>query len=295
MAGKKISFSDAEKSLGNIDDIFSVNTKKTENKTHFEEIPLEEIQLDPKGEFQKLYPLEEENIQKIAQNMSKRGFRKNQALELITIEEENSTFLGDGHNRREAALRAGITKVPVYRSSFATRKEAKLAMMECQLLRRNLSDSMKFKAVSAYMELKEGRSSGGNKLDEIADKTGMSRRQVAKISYIKNSGDEELIEAVENNKKSINQAYNEKHLENQTFTASELVPAEEENAEIQTSEAKNEIYSKQVKNPISEQILSFWVDYLNDHGNQKASSLSADNFCSFLISKYESIFVKDGD
>ena len=286
MAGKKISFSDAEKNLNGIDDIFSFKNEKKENKTHFEEIPIEEIKLDPKGEFQKLYPLEEENIQKIAQNMSKRGFRKIHALELITIEEEKSTFVGDGHNRLEAAIRAGISKVPVYRSSYATRKEAKIAMMECQLLRRNLSDSMKFKAVSAYMELKEGRSSEGNKLDEIASKTGMSRRQVAKISYIKNSGDTDLINAVENNEKSINQAYKEKH----STEEENRIENKSEEKQLFLEDAKNLVYKKEVRNPISEEILTFWKEYVETCGKQREEAFSADAFCSYLIKHFESIF-----
>ena len=73
---------------------------------------------------------------------------------LIFIEEENSTFLGDGHNRLEGALRAKITVVPVVRLSYATRREAKIAMLELQINRRQLTDSMKMKSVMLLMELR---------------------------------------------------------------------------------------------------------------------------------------------
>lgn len=216
MATKKISNTDLDSNdlTNKLSDIFSFESTKRENVTSFEEVPLESIKLDPKGEFTSLFPLEEENICNISNNMKKKGFKKSQALTLITIENENIEFLGDGHNRREAALRAGIDMVPVYRESYPTRKEAKIAMLELQINRRQLTDSLKFKTVALLMELrgeKKEANSSGKKSEIIAAKTGMSSRQVEKINSIAKSDDQKLIDDVKNGKKSVSKAYQELH------------------------------------------------------------------------------------
>lgn len=213
MATKKTSFSVSTNSLAELDDIFDYEPeRKKANVTSFEEINVLEIKLDPKNEFTNLYPLDQENINKIAESIKKRGFRKSQALTLIYIENENDEFLGDGHNRLAASKIAELEKIPVYRETYATRKEAKIAMLELQLHRRNLSDALKFKSLQMYMELKgEGKAENrtGKKSEAIAAALGMSARQVEKINAIRKSGDKDLIDAVLKNNKTINKAYNE--------------------------------------------------------------------------------------
>ncbi len=222
MATKKTSFSAVAGNLSGLDDIFDYEPeRKKENVTSFEEISVTDIKLDPKDEFTNLYPLDEENINRIAESIKKRGFRKSQALTLVYIECENDEFLGDGHNRLQAAKLAEIEKVPVYRESYATRKEAKIAMLELQLNRRNLTDALKFKSIQLYMELKgEGKAENGSgkKSEEIAKNFGMSSRQIEKINAIRKSGDEELIAAVESGEKTINRASNDLKEKKKVFT-----------------------------------------------------------------------------
>lgn len=211
MATKKITNSDLNSNglINNLSDVFSYENSKRENVTSFEEVPLESIKLDPKDEFTNLFPLDEENICNISNNMNKKGFKKSQALTLITIENENIEFLGDGHNRREAALRAGIDMVPVYRESYPTRREAKIAMLELQLNRRQLTDAIKIKTVALYRELlgdKKAENGSGKLSEQIAEATGISVRQVEKINTILNSEDESLKEEALSGKTSINQS-----------------------------------------------------------------------------------------
>lgn len=211
MATKKISNTDLDSNdLSNkLGDIFGFENTKRENVTSFEEVPLSSIKLDPKDEFTNLFPLDEENITNISNNMKKKSFRKSQALTLITIENENIEFLGDGHNRREAALRAGIETVPVYRETYPTRKEAKIAMLELQLNRRQLTDVIKIKTVAMYRELlgdKKAENGSGKISEQIAEATGFSVRQVEKINTILNSEDESLKEEALSGKTSINQS-----------------------------------------------------------------------------------------
>lgn len=208
---KKVSFSPDGLEIGGFGGMFGAENEERKNETHFEEIPLEEIKFDPKNEFQNLFPLDEENIKSIAEDIKKKGFVKSQCVTLVSIENEGGGyFVGDGHNRVEAAKRAEIEKIPVYRQVFATRKEAKLAMLDLQLKRRNLTDALKLKTVALYQELLGKSSRGEGKLSaKIAEATGMGNRTVQKMQTVLNSGDDGLIDDVLSERKSGNKAYNE--------------------------------------------------------------------------------------
>ena len=81
MASKKISFSNSEnQNSKGPETVFGYQPKKKENKTTFEMVPIESISLDPKGEFQQLYPLEEENICNISESMKKKRIPESSAV-----------------------------------------------------------------------------------------------------------------------------------------------------------------------------------------------------------------------
>ena len=178
-------------------------------------LPVEQIQLDPKGEFQKLFPINESDLGNIVESMKKKGFLKHQHLLIVTILEEDVTILGDGHTRFKAAQLAGIDEVPVYEITAETRKEAKIACYEMQLFRRNLSDGQKLMAIEAMDVLKNpGRKSSdsqdepsGKSAERLGEQLGMSTRQVEKGRAILASGDEETIEKVKNDEMSFSAGY----------------------------------------------------------------------------------------
>jgi len=178
-------------------------------------LPVEQIQLDPKGEFQKLFPINESDLGNIVESMKKKGFLKHQHLLVATIIEEDMTILVDGHTRLKAARAAGIDEVPVYEITAETRKEAKIACYEMQLFRRNLSDGQKLMAIEAMDVLKNpGRKSSdsqdepsGKSAERLGEQLGMSTRQVEKGRAILASGDEETIEKVKNDEMSFSAGY----------------------------------------------------------------------------------------
>lgn len=178
-------------------------------------IPLKEIHLDPKGEFQKLYDKDEKDLNNIAESMKKNGFFKHQHIIMVHINEENDTFPGDGHTRLAAAEIAGIEKIPVYEVTFDTRKEALLAMYGLQINRRNLTSGQKLMAIKAMDALKnpgkkaeDSEEENGKSAEALADQLGMSTRQVERGRAILKSGDEETIEAVESGDMSLTAGYN---------------------------------------------------------------------------------------
>lgn len=191
--------------------LFNGFSGKSENtgKTTFEKMKVSEIRLDPAGEFQKLFPMNETELQNITLSMSSEGFHKFNPLILVTIqsEEDSVNILGDGHTRLEAAKNAGIDEVTVYRTTFETRKQAKQALLQYQLYRRNLTAGEKAK----YLEIldsvkkpgiknKENKDeSKGKSAEKMAQLLGCSTRTVENMRSVNNSGERQIIDAMQNN------------------------------------------------------------------------------------------------
>lgn len=218
MAMKKINYNEAKNNnsaKNQLAQVFSDSLKiAPAAESDIKMIPLKEIHLDPKGEFQKLYDKEEKDLNNIAESMKKNGFFKHQHIIMVHINEENDTFPGDGHTRLAAAEIAGIEKIPVYEVTFDTRKEALLAMYGLQINRRNLTSGQKLKAIKAIDALKnpgkkaeDSEEENGKSAEALADKLGMSTRQVEKARAILKEGDDETITAVERGESSISAAY----------------------------------------------------------------------------------------
>lgn len=181
-------------------------------------VSIETITLDPEGEFQKIFPINENDLEKITESIKQKGFYKHQPLIISEILQENRSFLIDGHTRFQASINAGLDKVPVYTVTFDTRKEAILFCYNLQLNRRNLTDSQKLKAISAMDFLKspgkknetESNMSTGKSSEIIAKSLGVSPRQVEKSRVVLNApNSEEILKEIEEGKSSINKAYNE--------------------------------------------------------------------------------------
>ena len=198
-----------------LSEIFGETFGKSESKnSEVKMIPLRQIQLDPKGEFQKLFPINEEDYDKILESMKKKGFPKHQHILVAKILEEGISIPIDGHTRIKAAREAELEEIPVWEITVETRKEALLMAYAIQINRRNLSDGQKLIAIQAMDALKnpgrktaEDESEKGKSAEKIADQLKMSTRQVEKGRAILKSGDEDTIEKVENGELSINAGY----------------------------------------------------------------------------------------
>lgn len=225
MAIKKINYNEAKKnndSENQLAEVFSKSVKmEPESDSDIKMIPIDEIQLDPKEEFTKLYEIngsnlnDEQDVKNLCDSMTKHGFYKHQHILVLNILEENLyKICGDGNTRLKAARMAGIEKVPVYEVTFDTRKEALLAMYGLQINRRNLTPGQKMIVIQRIDSLKnpgkkasDSTEQTGKSAEALADQLGMSTRQVEKARAILNSGDEETIAAVESGEKSISAAY----------------------------------------------------------------------------------------
>lgn len=197
----------------------SFNAQKSA-KTVFQKMKVDEIKFDEKGEFQKLFPIEEENLKNISEAMKNSGYDNSEPLRLVKIlDEDGEAILGDGHTRLEAAKIAGIKEVPIHVRSFDTRRDATVYLYLLQLNRRNLTSGQRLAALAALDELKNpGRKAGGagekgKSADKMSELLGVSPRTVEKMRNVLSSEDDEIIDAVMNDEISVSagdKAVNEK-------------------------------------------------------------------------------------
>ena len=256
MASKKININDLKKTpspTNQLADAFESFEEKVESvksgKTSFEEVFINKINLDPKGEFQALFPLNEDFVKELAERIDNEGYDKSQCIHIASFDDEPETgeILIDGAHRKAAAeIAQTIDTIPVYRHKFKTRNDAKIYALELQLKRRNLDKSQLFKNFEKLNQLKNFYSQGTNTDSEFPGKQsikdavalGTSPRQVEKMKAIEISDREDLKEDLRNGSITINQAYNE--LKGNTSKKSKKVKEDTEEDDVSDSLNSNE-------------------------------------------------------
>ena len=170
------------------DKIFTVSI----DKLHFDE------------DYKAVFKQEEDKVQRIAEDMKTNGFDKSQP---IIIDEDYAIL--DGNSRFMACQIAGITKVPVIIKKFESRKDALLYELGLQMNRRNIADDSVL--IDTYHTVAAMKDEEGNKLFtdvEIAEKLGVSPRQISKAKEVDLKANDELKDALKNGEISLNKAYN---------------------------------------------------------------------------------------
>ena len=207
------------------DKIFSVSI----DKLHFDE------------DYKAVFKQEEDKVQRIAEDMKANGFDKSQPI----IIDENYAIL-DGNSRFMACQIAGITKVPVIIKKFESRKDALLYELDLQMNRRNIADDSVL--IDTYHTVAAMKDDEGNKLFtdvEIAEKLGVSPRQISKAKEVDLKANDELKDALKNGEISLNKAYNSMKEEMKAKEEPEVKPEEvtstpaDVKTEASADEAKN--------------------------------------------------------
>jgi ParB family chromosome partitioning protein len=202
------------------DKIFTVSI----DKLHFDE------------DYKAVFKQEEDKVQRIAEDMKANGFDKSQPI----IIDENYAIL-DGNSRFMACQIAGITKVPVIIKKFESRKDALLYELGLQMNRRNIADDSVL--IDTYHTVAAMKDEDGNKLFtdvEIAEKLGVSPRQISKAKEVDLKANDELKDALKNGEISLNKAYNsmkeELKAKEEPEVKSEEVTSAQAEVESETSE-----------------------------------------------------------
>ena len=213
------------------DKIFTVSI----DKLHFDE------------DYKAVFKQAEDKVQRIAEDMMTNGFDKSQPI----IIDENYAIL-DGNSRFMACQIAGITKVPVIIKKFESRKDALLYELGLQMNRRNIADDSVL--IDTYHTVAAMKDEEGNKLFtdvEIAEKLGVSPRQISKAKEVDLKANEELKDALKNGEISLNKAYNSMKEE---MKAKEEPEVKSEEVASTPADVKTEATADEAKNatPVAE-------------------------------------------
>ena len=170
-------------------------------------VRIEDLKID--GDFRKLYIQEPEKVKKIAEDMKANGYDISQPIIVTT----DMTVI-DGHSRREAAILAGITEVPVIVKEFASKDETLAYMEHLQLDRRNLTESEKMIHLENLLRLKgqakkDGKDTSDFTDEKIAAEIKVSTRQVQKMKEVEAKATAEQLDAIRSNRATIAQVHAE--------------------------------------------------------------------------------------
>lgn len=172
--------------------------------------------------FEKLFPIKDELLEKIATDMREQGYDTSQAIILAQWDGLKEPVCIDGHTRLKAALEAGIEQVPVWFHELDSEDEAMDKAIRLQCHRRNLTDAELVKFVklldkrgSQGRDASTGRFTGaqgcatGKSANATAEILHTSARKVEQARTIIDHGDPEVVEAVEKGTMSVNKGYQE--------------------------------------------------------------------------------------
>ena len=184
-----------------INNILNKATKAVNLEDKIFTVSIERLHFDE--DYKAVFKQEEDKVQRIAEDMKVNGFDKSQPI----IIDENYAIL-DGNSRFMACQIAGINKVPVIIKKFENQKDALLYALGLQMNRRNIADDSVL--IDTYHTLASKTDEEGNKLFtdvEIAEKLGISPRQISKAKEVDLKANDEIKEALRNKEISLNRAY----------------------------------------------------------------------------------------
>lgn len=174
-------------------------------KTSIKKVSIEKIELHP--DFEKLFSIDDDVLERIVQSMKEHGFDKSQSLHIWKHDEHY--YLIDGYTRLRASRLAGISTVPVFEHDFSSYEDAYKYALSLQVNRRNLDSNDVLKNVQILLGTEFVKNFEGNKSKLIADTMGVSKRTAQRAIIVEKKADEKQREEIKKGTKTINQVYNE--------------------------------------------------------------------------------------
>lgn len=177
------------------------------------------LELRRAAPFSTLFPIKENVLKKISEDMKSNGY---DCAHPVIVWAGNRCKVIDGNTRLEAALKAGMSTIPVVLKNFASEEDALQYAIRSQSHRRNLSDS---ELLTCLTELDKRRSVGrpkqnenkiaqscainGRSSEKTADLLGVSARKVEQVRSIMDNAPTHIKNAVAAGEMSVNKAYNQ--------------------------------------------------------------------------------------
>ena len=171
------------------------------------------LQMRTASPFKDLFPIREDVLNEIVSDMKENGFDFSHP---IVVWAGHKVTVVDGHTRLAAALKVGMSKVPITLKEFADETAALKYAIKSQRNRRNLTDPELLKCVEELdKRMKEGRPEktatrvavNGRSSENTAKLLGTSRGKVEKIRTINDHASDEVKEAVKSGEMSVNKAF----------------------------------------------------------------------------------------
>lgn len=173
--------------------------------------------------FNRLFPIKESVLNEIVEDMRLRGYDYGHP---VIIWAGHKVTVVDGHTRLAAALKLGMSKIPILLKEFADEDAALQYAIRSQSHRRNLTDA---ELLTCLGELDKRRSVGrpskkipsregisGESAEKTADLLGISRAKVERLRAVNDHASDKVKTAVKNGEMSVHKAYKaamEKHRE----------------------------------------------------------------------------------
>jgi len=163
--------------------------------------------------FKDLFPIREELLNDIAADMKENGF---DPLYPIVIWAGHKVTVVDGHTRLAAALKIGMTKVPIVLREFADEKDALHFAIKSQSKRRNLTDAELMSCIEAIdkrnpvghpSSIPSREGIRGESAENTAKLLNISRAKVERLRAVNDHGSDKTKVAVSAGKMTINKAY----------------------------------------------------------------------------------------
>ncbi|MFA7184723.1 MAG: ParB N-terminal domain-containing protein [Victivallales bacterium] len=176
------------------------------------------LELRRAAPFSTLFPIKENVLKKITEDMKTNGY---DCAHPITVWAGNRCKVIDGNTRLEAALKAGMSTIPVVLKEFKTEDKALQYAIKSQSNRRNLTDSELLNCLAELdkrkdknANLKQNRTeaqncASGKTATETADLLGVSTRKVEQVRTVNEHAPAHIKNAVAAGKMSVNKAYNQ--------------------------------------------------------------------------------------
>jgi hypothetical protein len=198
--------------------------------------------------FENLFPIREELLKKIEEDMSKRQYDYSQPVILATWEGQKEPVCIDGHTRLRAAIDLGIDEIPVFTHELDTEQQALELAIHLQRNRRNMTDA---EILLCVEKLDKRRLRGGDRKSEgarskpqgcgneggrsasakeLAGLLGISPRKLEQTRTVLDYVEPDIADAVRKQEMSINRAYKETQQRKKEAQKLETAPAHDCNA-----------------------------------------------------------------
>ncbi len=172
---------------------------------------IETCSLNTREPFVSLFPISNDTLAAIRQDMETNGF--DPVFPIVVWEEE--FIVVDGHTRFIAATELDMEKVPVVLKSFESEDDAVLYSFHIQRNRRNMSDEDILKCLALLDSIHGSDEQDAPKKtlkalnEDRAKELGISPGKVDKARKVLEHADDQIREQVKTGEKSINQAFND--------------------------------------------------------------------------------------